>query len=283
MLFPVDAFLEFRVMNNSRFGSRVRWPMLTSAFVATMLSLGFVSTTGAQDAKPQAGEKPVVAKGKGAKARKIVLQEILALKDANAIALEYVILSRTVDGQGNVQEAPVDPRTHTFHVGDSCRVEVKPQTDVFLYVVTQDPMGDRFVLFPRVGDNPIHVKAGEPVRLPGDGLQFGFEEPVGEEKLAVIATKEKLVNVKELLNLAFDKQATPGRITTTLNAKGRPTTTDLDKLLSKDADVKKQIGMAAISDGPDEDDGSFFEAATSPGNPEVIVSIHLRSGNRGDR
>ena len=77
-------------MTHSRFESRVRWPMLTSAFVATMLVLGFVSTTTAQDAKPEAGEKPAVAKGKGAKARKIVLQEILSLKDANAIALESV-------------------------------------------------------------------------------------------------------------------------------------------------------------------------------------------------
>lgn len=202
------------------------------------------------------------------KARAIVEQAINAA-NLNAVALEYKVLAIK-----NGEENPVDPATHIFNIGDQCRIEVTPKNDLFLYVVTQSPVGQRAVLYPSGKDMPAAAKADTSIRLPGPGRAFGFQAPVGDEKLAVIATKVPLENPEPLLKLAFEDNARPGRVHSD-DATSKATPDDLEKF-------KKELEEAEhrpldISDEPDEENDSFFEGAIHPDNPRIIINIPLRS------
>ena len=260
-------------MNNSRFEFRVCWPMLTSVFVATMLSLGFVSTTTAQDAKPQAG-------GEGGLASRTMFVKKSQAQGKKVVALQYKLLALKTNAEGDVKFTPVDPRTYTFQIGDECRVEVTATTDCYLYVINQGPDGCRTVLLPDLEEKnqePTWVKAGQTVRLPTGDDVFGFQLPVGEERLAVVAMKEKTADLEALVEKAF------GAAAPDTGVNGIPITTrgdgDFARNLTdvrKDEKTKLKDGDAAF-DGFDPKDGSLFAATVDKDNPEMVVSIPLRS------
>lgn len=107
-------------------------------------------------------------------------------ENARVIGLEFSVLD--VDTNGT--KTAVDPEEHSFEVGDSILVSIKPQDDLYVYVFTEGPDGKRACLLPESPDTPLLVKAGEEVSLPDNGDLFTFEAPAGEEKLVVVALKE---------------------------------------------------------------------------------------------
>mgnify|MGYP003340838369 CR=1 FL=1 len=96
-------------------------------------------------------------------------------KNVKSIALEYTVLA--VDDSG--KERFVDPHKHTFKVGDSFLVRIKPQDDVYVYVFNEGPTGERACLLPSGDEKPPLVKSGVEISLPADALVVQVAVPRG--------------------------------------------------------------------------------------------------------
>lgn len=123
-------------------------------------------------------------------------------KNVKSIALEYTVI--LVDEAGN--ERAVDPAEHTFDVGDSFLVRIRPHDDLYVYVFNEGPRGERTCLLPAADEEPRRVKADSQISLPDDGGFFTFEPPAGEEKLVVVALPEPTTDVKLLATSVFKGQ-----------------------------------------------------------------------------
>jgi len=106
----------------------------------------------------------------------------------------------------NGKERPVDPAEHTFEIGDSFLVKIRPEDDLFVYVFNEGPGGQRTCLLPAADEQPRLVKSGSDIMLPDDGGYFTFEPPAGEEKLIVVALPEPTDDVRLLASVAFKSQ-----------------------------------------------------------------------------
>jgi len=116
-----------------------------------------------------------------------------------SIALEYEVL-RIDEGDRPVA---VDPATHTFSVGDSFLVKIRPEDDLYVYVFNEDAARNRACLLPARDEPPRLVKRGDEIVLPDDGGYFTFEPPAGEEKLVVVALPEPTDDLKLLAGAVF--------------------------------------------------------------------------------
>lgn len=133
----------------------------------------------------------------GTRERNVVRKKLP--RDVKSIALEYTVI--LVDASGN--ERAVDPAEHTFAVGDSFLVRIRPQDDLYVYVFNEGPGGDRSCLLPSADEQPRLVKAGTDIALPDDGGYFTFEPPAGDEKLVVVALPEPTDDVRFLASSIF--------------------------------------------------------------------------------
>lgn len=180
--------------------------MFTSRSVAilTVVTAG-VSLAGCGDSarapSPADGSPAVTAAGAATRDRNIVRKKVP--RDFKSIALEYTVL--LVDASGS--ERAVDPAAHTFAVGDSFVVRIRPQDDLYVYVFNEGPGGERTCLLPAADERPHLVKAGKDIVLPDDGGQFTFEPPAGDEKLVVVALPEPTDDVRALADAVFKSQA----------------------------------------------------------------------------
>jgi len=214
--------------------------------------------------------------------------------DVQAVALEYTILLAK-DGQ----ERPVDPNTYQFAVGDQFLVRIEAKDDMFIYVFTEGPEGEKSCLQPTDQERPPFVKKGERIELPGDGL-FQFATPPGEEKFIVVATAEPSKDLASLANVVFRK---PNQLLTaaeqeqkakllgeykqkmesTLKEKvaGAKTRGVLKKesvdAFAKDLQAKKR---GVIEEPPSNGETSSFAMAVSTpegGKPQMLLTISLKS------
>lgn len=124
-------------------------------------------------------------------------------RNLKSIALEYTVV--LVDDSGT--QRPVDPASHTFEVGDTFLVRIRPQDDLYVYVFNEGPGGQRICLLPAADEPPHLVKAGMDIVLPDDGGFFTFEPPAGEEKLVVVALPEPTDDVRMLAGAVLKGQA----------------------------------------------------------------------------
>jgi hypothetical protein len=138
---------------------------------------------------------------------KVSMRNIVRSKlppDAKVIGLEFTVLK--IDSAGT--QSAVDPEDHSFQIGDSFLVKIRPQDDVYVYVFTAGPQGKRSCLLPEDPAEPLLVKQGVEISLPEDGGAFTFEPPAGEEKLVVVALKEPNSDLDLLASAAFEE---PGK------------------------------------------------------------------------
>lgn len=156
-------------------------------------------TAGTGAATPQ-GEVDARPSEPGVRQRNIVRKKLP--RTVKSIALEYTVV--LVDKNG--KERPVDPAEHTFEIGDSFLVKIRPEDDLFVYVFNEGPGGQRTCLLPAADEQPRLVKSGSDIMLPDDGGYFTFEPPAGEEKLIVVALPEPTDDVRLLASVAFKSQ-----------------------------------------------------------------------------
>lgn len=142
-----------------------------------------------------------------AMAPKVSMRNIVRNKlpaDANVIGLEFTVLK--VDSAGS--HSAVNPEDHSFQIGDSFLVKIRPQDEVYVYVFTEGPEGKRACLLPEKPDEPLLVKQGMEISLPENGDTFTFEHPAGEEKFVVVALKQPNPDLDLLAAAAFKE---PGK------------------------------------------------------------------------
>jgi hypothetical protein len=215
-------------------------------------------------------------------------------QDVSAVALEYTIL-QVKDGQ----ERPIDPNTHAFEVGDQFLIRIEAKDDMYIYIFTEGPKGDKSCLQPTDQEKPPTVKKGEKIELPGDGY-FEFAPPPGEEKFIVVATTEPSKDLAALANVVFrkpDQLLTPAeqeqkskllgeyrqKLESTQREKIAGAKTrgvlkaDKVEAFSKELKVK---GRGIVEEPPHGDETSTFAMAVSTpqkGKPELLISISLKS------
>jgi hypothetical protein len=207
-------------------------------------------------------------------------------KDLRSIALEYTVILLDDDDKPR----PVDPASHTFAVGDSFLVRIRPQDDLFVYVFNEGPDGRRVCLLPSRDEEPQLVKAGAELNLPDDGGYFTFEPPAGEEKLVVVAAPEPIADLRLLAASAFGGAkplATAGD-----TAKADPITAIRERSgdgVRSRGPIRKVVeriesqgvsGRLSHVEPPTGGEPSSYGIAISgpsDGSPELILDIPLRS------
>lgn len=226
----------------------------------------------------------------GTRERNVVRKKLP--RDFKSIALEYTVV--LVDEHGG--ERAVDPAEHTFRVGDSFLVRIRPQDDLYVYVFNEGPSGDRTCLLPASGEQPRLVKAGADISLPDDGGYFTFEPPAGEEKLVVVALPEPTDDVRLLASSVLKERAAGVQSEAAAEAR-KQADAALDGLREKSGvgvrsrgpvrkvveRVESGIGAGATvshveppSAGETSSYGIAVTAADSTG-PELVLDIPLRS------
>jgi hypothetical protein len=203
-------------------------------------------------------------------------------ENTEAIGLEYTVLKVS---EGSTDGTPVDPASHAFRVGDSFRVTIRPQDDLYVYVFTEGPGGARACLLPESPDSPLLVKADARIDLPEGGDVFTFESPAGEEKLVVLATKEPNPDLDLLASTAFKGEAA-SLTTEDESAKAKEA---VEGVRQRGAGVIRERGrhsdlvrkaqslpsQAMLEKDPDAD--SPATEIIGVGMSEIIVDIPLRS------
>lgn len=211
-------------------------------------------------------------------------------KNVKSLALEYTVIS--IDDTG--RERHVDPHAHTFAVGDSFLVRIRPQDDVYVYVFNEGPTGERACLLPSEGEQPPLVKKGAEIALPDDGGYFTFSEPAGEEKLVVVALTEPNDDLRLLTSAVFKSGRSPAA---TLSSEQREARKQADsgmdslrqragKGVQSRGPVRKLVERAeSLGTGervthvepPQAGETSSYGIAVSAGEPELFLDIPLRS------
>jgi hypothetical protein len=269
------------------------------AGVIAMGSVLFVAGCNGRPAAPPASstgvpqsEAPATAAAEaGLRQRNIVRKKLP--RNLKSIALEYTVVLVDKDGR----ERPIDPAAHTFELGDSFLVKIKPEDDVYVYVFNEGPGGERTCLLPAADEQPQRVKADSDIKLPSDGGYFTFEPPAGEEKLVVVALPEPTDDVRLLASVAFktaeqkaggltsaaadDKKKADAAIDALREKSGAATRTrgPVRKVIER---IDGGIGKQTVShvepplDGEPSSYGIAIVAADGSG-PELVLDIPLRS------
>jgi len=250
--------------------------------LATSLVVVMTAMAAASGADP-APAQPVVRE------RNVIRKQLP--KTVKSLALEYTVIS--VDDEGTQQT--VDPHAHTFRVGDSFLLRIKPQDDVYVYVFNEGPLGERACLLPSAGEQPQLVKSGSEISLPDDGGFFTFSEPAGEEKLVVVALTEPNDDLRLLANAVFtgDRAAGKSKLTSEQQAAKKQGDAGMNALRQRAATgvqsrgpirkvVERIEGIAAPErithvEPPQAGESSSYGITVTTGNPELFLDIPLRS------
>lgn len=216
--------------------------------------------------------------------RRIVRRKLPS--DLRSIALEYEVL-RIDEGDRPVA---VDPAAHTFSVGDSFLVKIRPEDDLYVYVFNEDAAGNRTCLLPSRDEPPRLAKSGEEILLPDDGGYFTFEPPPGEEKLVVVALPEPTDDVRLLAASVFrardaaDAAAAAAEKEKADAALGTLRDRSLQSRGPVGAFVKRVEeaggGRATHVEPPAVGQPASYGIAVAPaagGQPELVLDIDLRS------
>jgi hypothetical protein len=234
---------------------------------------------------PPAGQPASDASAGDLAQRRIVRKRLP--RDLRSIALEYEVLR--IDERD--RPVAVDPAAHTFSVGDSFLVKIRPEDDLYVYVFNEDAAGNRTCLLPARDEPPRLVKQGEEILLPDDGGAFTFEPPPGEETLVVVAVPEPTDDVKLLAAAVF--RARDDSATTAAAAKEQA---DAAMTALRDRAVGLQSrgpvgpfvkrveegggGRVTHVEPPTEGQPASYGIAVAPAAgepPELVLDIELRS------
>lgn len=181
-----------------RRSARPSWMKTAAAAAGGFATCLLAVATGLVPAGVGTGSEPAVA---GIRARNIVRKQLP--KEVKSIALEYTVTLLDENGK----EVTVDPVDKTFKVGDSFLVKIRPQDDMYVYVFTQGPRGERSCLIPARNEKPFFVQKDVEIALPDDGGYFTFNPPAGDEKLLVVAVSEPTDDVRILARTVFKEKS----------------------------------------------------------------------------
>jgi hypothetical protein len=210
-----------------------------------------------------------------------------------AVALEYTIVLLK-----NGQERAVDPNEYRFAIGDQFLVRIEAKDDMYIYVFTEGPTGNRSRLLPDDNEKPPKVSKDAKVELPGDGY-FQFTAPPGEEKFIVVATLEPSQNLQALSRFVYRQNMTQQQQDNakeenkvleenvkTLQSEFSPANLAKKRGILNDATLRdfsadlKRKKRGSLEEPPHGDEKSTFALAVSEpeaGKPKLLVNISLKS------
>lgn len=217
-------------------------------------------------------------------------------------AMEYtVLLVKTDDADKIVSERPVDPKDHKFKIGDKIRVQVKPLTQMYIYIFHEGTSGEKLCLVPDSTETAPVTEANKVLVLPKDGY-FEFSDPPGEEKLVVVGTEKPDVDLALMAGALFKKagedlspaerdevKKVNSRVDAKLNNVNKALTGKLTyrSLLAENsvkestrAIEKGEKTQAVLEEAPTAKDNSTFVMTMGPsgkGRPQLLVNIPLKS------
>lgn len=146
--------------------------------------------------------------------------------EATNVGLRYSV----IDGD-TMQE--VDP-SRAFHVNDHIRLKIQPNSDGYLYVLNQDPLGVWTTLFPSadIAQNDNRVERGRVTEVPS-GQNFEFDNVPGVEKLFVVLSRTREPDLDKVIESL--KRGQPDRKTVPdsgqlLQARNRMPSSELERL-----------------------------------------------------
>lgn len=259
---------------------------MTPRRTATVLAAaGIALFAGTTSGPPALAAEPAVAE---VRERNVIRKQLP--KHMKSIALEYTVIA--VDDTG--KEQFVDPHAHTFKVGDSFLVRIRPQDDVYVYVFNEGPTGERSCLLPSEGEKPPLVKKGTEISLPDDGGYFTFAEPAGEEKLVVVALTEPNDDLRLLTSAVFKSgRSAAANLTSEQREAKKRADAGMESLrqragkgVQSRGPVRKVVerveGLAADGrvthvEPPRPGETSSYGIAVSAGDPELFLDIPLHS------
>jgi Domain of unknown function (DUF4384) len=111
-----------------------------------------------------------------------------AVLDPDAEAVYVGLRYSLIDGD-TMQE--VDP-SRVFHTNDHIRLKIQPNSNGYLYVLNQDPLGVWTTLFPSadIAQNDNRIERGRVTEVPS-GQNFEFDNVPGIEKLFVVLSRNR--------------------------------------------------------------------------------------------
>jgi hypothetical protein len=274
-------------MHSTRVHS-VAIPCMVAATIAGCSAASVPTAAPRDDATATSGLRPADGADAGTRERNVVRKKLP--RNVKSIALEYTVI--LIDESGN--ERAVDPAEHTFEVGDSFLVRIRPQDDLYVYVFNEGPQGERICLLPAEDEKPEPVRAGADITLPDDGY-FTFEPPAGEEKLVVVALPEPTNDLRLLTTSVFKGQAA-GLESEDKAAAAKQADAAIDALREKSGAAVRTRGpvrkvverLDGLGEGvavshvepPLDGESSSYGIAIAAGDadgPELVLDIPLRS------
>jgi hypothetical protein len=99
---------------------------------------------------------------------------------------------------GGSKLIPVENETR-LRSGDRLKLWVEPRSEMFFYLIHQNPLGELMALVPAVPGS-ARLAPGETVFVPGDERWFELDTQTGEEKFFILASAERLERLEELLH-----------------------------------------------------------------------------------
>lgn len=183
-----------------------------------------------------------------------------------------------------------------FQTGTRFRLKVIADTNLWIYVLNRDPLGDDVVLLPETGEEHLLVEQGKEVLVPPDGV-FRFTGQAGTEQFRIIVSPTKLtwVNPRELFNLQESRQQTPEanalaqaqsasrtKSITALQAKqaGKVNlTSSLATVVAEGRDSRTYTKDTVLAPPPTEDGQMVLQGMTNANeNDAIVIDVALRHG-----
>ena len=114
------------------------------------------------------------------------------------LELRYTLETAGEEGEGRRPVAVTDG----FESGDLFTLRVRPADDAYLYLFVSDTEGGFTLVAPRLEDDgslPGPAAGGADAQLPATGTSLRLDENPGVERLYLLASREPLDEVEELL------------------------------------------------------------------------------------
>ncbi len=181
-----------------------------------------------------------------------------------------------------------------FRTGQAFQIKVTADTDLWIYVLNRDSVGNEVVLLPDENEEHMRIRQGETVTIPPDG-PFRFVDPPGTEHFRIIASPVKLTWVKprELFDLEMEHQQTQAdkkkalvqkkersKGVQNLMARQKQKFTlqqSLEQVLEKGIPAGARSKDTVLVPPPTENGQQVLQASANPGHVDpIVIDVELR-------
>lgn len=244
----------------------------------TARQLYYKSRPKAATRPPSSGIKP---KPEGASTKPLdadiskVDQSKAAVLEPDAEPTNLALRYSLIDGD-TLQE--IDP-AKVFRSGDHIRMKLQANSNGYLYILNQDPLGGWTTLFPSadIVQNDNRVERGRVTEVPS-GQNFEFDNVPGVEKLFIVFSRDREPDLDALIESMKRAQpdrksdAASGRL---LQARNRIPASEIDRLRSARL-ASRGIRVQPVRTSSGAAENAVYVASGDQSSPRVVTEVVLR-------